>query len=52
MEKPMDFTVARRFKRRDLSWLRTRVNPPFKLRLLKLNGEWDGYWLEQEHVLA
>jgi len=52
VEKTVDITVARRFKRRGMSWLRTRVNPLLKLRLLKLNGEWDQYWQERRETLA
>jgi hypothetical protein len=52
VEKTVDITVARRFKRRGMSWLRARVNPLLKLRLLKLNGEWDGYWRERRQALA
>lgn len=52
VEKTVDITVARRFKRRGMSWLRARVNPLLKLRLLKLNGEWDGYWQERREALA
>jgi Uncharacterised protein family (UPF0236) len=52
VEKTVDITVARRFKRRGMSWLRARVNPLLKLRLLKLNNEWDQYWQERREALA
>jgi len=52
VEKTVDITVSRRFKRRGMSWLRARVNPLLKLRLLKLNGEWDAYWQERQEALA
>ncbi|MBT9169641.1 MAG: hypothetical protein DDT19_03004 [Syntrophomonadaceae bacterium] len=38
--------VARRFKKRGMSWYKKGANPLLKLRLLKLNGEWDAYWQE------
>jgi hypothetical protein len=52
VEKTVDITVARRFKKRGMSWLRARVNPLLKLRLLKLNGEWDAYWQQRREALA
>jgi hypothetical protein len=52
VEKTADITIVRRFKRRTMSWLRTRVNPLLKLSLLKLNGEWDQYWQERRQTLA
>lgn len=47
VEKTVDITVARRFKKRGMSWYRGGANPLLKLRLLKLNGEWDTYWQER-----
>jgi hypothetical protein len=44
IEKTVDITVARRFKKRGMSWYKRNANPLLKLRLLKLNGEWDAYW--------
>jgi hypothetical protein len=52
MEKTVDITVARRFKRRGMSWRPARVNPLLKLRFLKLNGEWNQYWQERQEALA
>lgn len=52
IEKTVDITVSRRFKRRGMSWHRQRVNPLLKLRLLKLNGEWDQYWDGRRQELA
>lgn len=52
VEKTVDITVARRFKKRGMSWMRARVNPLLKLRLLKLNGEWDQYWMQRRQALA
>ncbi len=52
VEKTVDITVARRFKRRGMSWRRARVNPLLKLRLLKLNGEWNQYWQDRQEALA
>lgn len=47
VEKTVDITVARRFKKRGMSGYRRNANPLLKLRLLKLNGEWDVYWKER-----
>lgn len=44
VEKTVDITVSRRFKKRGMSWYRHGVNPLLQMRLLKLNGEWDIYW--------
>jgi len=44
VEKTVDITVTHRFKKRGMSWYRQNANPLLKLRLLKLNGEWDAYW--------
>jgi hypothetical protein len=43
MEKTVDIAVARRFKKRGMSWYRRNANPFLKLRLLKLNENWDTY---------
>lgn len=52
VEKTADVTVARRFKRRGMSWYKRGANPLLKLRLLKLNGEWDTYWQERRKEFA
>jgi hypothetical protein len=52
VEKTVDITVARRFKKRGMSWYRGGANPLIKLRLLKLNGEWDEYWQERRKEFA
>ena len=52
VEKTVDITVARRLKKRGMSWYRGGANPLLKLRLLKLNGEWDTYWQERREGLA
>ena len=52
VEKTVDITVARRFKKRGMSWYKKGANPLLKLRLLKLNGEWDAYWQERRKELA
>ena len=52
VEKTVDITVARRFKKRGMRWLRHGVNPLLELRLLKLNGEWDAYWRQRKEELA
>lgn len=44
VEKTADIAVARRFKKRGMSWYKRNANPLLKLRVLKLNGEWDAYW--------
>ena len=43
VDKTVDITVARRFKKRGMSWYRGGASRLIKLRLLKLNGEWDKY---------
>lgn len=48
VEKTVDITVARRFKKRGMSWYREGANPLLRLRLLKLNGEWDVYWSKRK----
>jgi len=52
IEKTVDITVARRFKKRGMSWYKGGANPLIKLRLLKLNGEWDAYWQKRKNELA
>lgn len=52
VEKTVDITVARRFKKRGMSWYRGGANPLIKLRLLKLNGEWDAYWEHRNKEFA
>jgi hypothetical protein len=52
VEKTVDITVARRFKKRGMSWYKGGANPLLRLRLLKLNGEWDIYWHERRKKLA
>jgi hypothetical protein len=52
IEKTVDITVARRFKKRGMSWYKRNANPLLKLRLLKLNGEWDVYWQERRREFA
>lgn len=44
IEKTVDITVARRFKRRGMSWIRPGLSSLLSLRLLRLNGEWGKYW--------
>ncbi|MBM3706442.1 MAG: hypothetical protein FJW66_07960 [Actinobacteria bacterium] len=44
VEKTVDILVARRFKLRGMSWYETNAAKMLRLRLLKLNGEWDSYW--------
>jgi hypothetical protein len=52
VEKTVDIAVARRFKKRGMSWYRRNANPLLKLRLLKLHGEWDAYWQQRRNELA
>jgi len=47
MEKAVDIVVARRFKARGMSWFRRGVSALVRLRLLRLNGTWTGYWSER-----
>jgi len=44
IEKAVDITICRRFKKRGMSWYVHKANPLLALRLLKLNGEWEAYW--------
>ena len=52
VEKTVDITVCRRFKKRGMSWYSGGANPLLKLRLLKLNGEWDEYWKKRKEELS
>lgn len=44
IEKAVDVTICRRFKRRGMSWYVHKAYPLLALRLLKINGEWEKYW--------
>lgn len=52
VEKQVDVVVCRRFKKRGMSWYRTKANPLLKLRLLKLNGQWEQYWKARQEATA
>ena len=52
VEKTVDITVARRLKRRGMSWYKNGANPLLKLRLLRLNGDWDSYWSKRKEDCA
>ena len=52
VEKTVDITVARRFKKRGMSWYRKGANLLLKLRLLKLNGELDTHWQDRRKEFA
>ena len=52
VEKTVDITVSRRFKKRGMSWYRQGVNPLLQLRLLKLNNEWDVYWKQRQNEMV
>lgn len=47
IEKAVDITICRRFKKRGMSWYIHKANPLLALRLLKLNGEWETYWQQK-----
>lgn len=44
VEKTVDVLVARRFKLRGMSWYEKNAAKLLRIRLLKINGEWDNYW--------
>jgi hypothetical protein len=44
IEKAVDVTICRRFKKRGMSWLKPGLSSLLALKLLKLNGEWNRYW--------
>ena len=52
VEKTVDISVSRRFKKRGMSWYKEFANPLLKLRLLKLNDEWNSYRNERQEELA
>ncbi len=47
VEKAVDVTICRRFKKRGMSWYVHKANPLLALKLLKLNGEWETYWRQK-----
>ncbi|MGQ9509547.1 MAG: hypothetical protein ACUVTN_09150 [Thermodesulfobacteriota bacterium] len=52
VKKATDIVIWRRFKGRGISWYKDRANPLLKLRLLKINGEWDRYWARRKDFCA
>ena len=52
LKKALGEERAWRFKKRRMSWYRRNANPLLKLRLLKLNGNWDTYWHERRKEFA
>lgn len=50
VEKTVDILVARRFKLRGMSWYDTNAAKLLRLRLLKLNREWNDYWEKRFEV--
>lgn len=52
VEKTVDITVSRRFKKRGMSWYKRSTNPLLKLRPLKLNGQWNAYWEQRRREWA
>lgn len=47
VEKAVDVTICRRFKKRGMSWYVHKANPLLALKLLKLNGQWRSYWRQK-----
>jgi hypothetical protein len=47
VEKTVDVVVTHRYKKRGMSWRRPGSRALLKLRLLRFNGAWDGYWAER-----
>lgn len=47
VEKAVDITICRRFKKRGMSWYVHKANPLLALKLLKLNGELESYWRQK-----
>ncbi len=52
MEKTVDVLVARRYKKRGMSWGRRGSGALMRLRLLKANGEWGRYWASRRAAFA
>lgn len=52
VEKQVDVVVCRRFKKRGMSWYRAKANPLLKLRILKINGQWEQYWRDRQQAAA
>ncbi len=52
VEKQVDTVVCRRFKTRGMSWHRAGAAALQRLRVLKLNGDWDAYWRRRRSELA
>ena len=44
VEKTVDTLVTHRYKKRGMSWRRPGSAALLRLRLLKVNGDWDAYW--------
>lgn len=47
VEKQIDTLVCRRLKQRGMSWYKPTSHALLRLRLLKLNNQWDKYWAER-----
>lgn len=52
MEKTVDILVARRYKKRGMTWSRRGSGALMRLRLLKANGQWDAYWANRREAYA
>ncbi len=52
VEKQVDVLVARRLKTRGMSWYRRGAAALQRLRVLKANGDWDGYWVTRQQATA
>jgi hypothetical protein len=47
VEKGVDLIVSRRFKGLGRTWFRPGALGMLKLRMLRFNGQWEGYWAER-----
>ena len=47
VEKGVDLIVSRRFKGLGRTWFKPGALGMLKLRMLRFNGQWDGYWAER-----
>jgi hypothetical protein len=48
VEKTTDVLVCRRFKLRGMSWYERNAANLLRLRLLKINGQWNDYWAKRK----
>jgi hypothetical protein len=52
VDKTFDIAISKRFKNQGKIWLREGANPLMKIRLLKLNSEWEIFWDERREGVA